>query len=109
MRGLFKIKEKLYSQTFLHHYSIKIASKHLYLYKYIGFLEKEIKKDGIPMLDTGDNPDAPVPREMIDLEVCVSVFNAVNKKIFLVVFFFYLFIKAAWSDFLLITVSNNFP
>ena len=34
-----------------------------------GFLEKEIKKDGIPMLDTGDNPDAPVPREMIDLEV----------------------------------------
>lgn len=32
------------------------------------FLEKEIKKDGIPMLDTGDNPDAPVPREMIDLE-----------------------------------------
>ena len=35
-----------------------------------GFLEKEIKKDGIPMLDTGDNPDAPVPREMIDLEVC---------------------------------------
>ena len=35
-----------------------------------GFLEKEIKKDGIPMLDTGDNPDAPAPREMIDLEVC---------------------------------------
>ncbi|XP_064644409.1 V-type proton ATPase 116 kDa subunit a1-like isoform X3 [Lineus longissimus] len=32
------------------------------------FLEKEIKKDGIPMLDTGDNPDAPQPREMIDLE-----------------------------------------
>ncbi|CAE1280311.1 ATPeV0A [Acanthosepion pharaonis] len=32
------------------------------------FLEKEIKKDAIPMLDTGDNPDAPVPREMIDLE-----------------------------------------
>ncbi|BFZ06435.1 hypothetical protein BsWGS_09473 [Bradybaena similaris] len=32
------------------------------------FLEKEINKDGIPMLNTGDNPDAPVPREMIDLE-----------------------------------------
>ncbi|XP_052254275.1 V-type proton ATPase 116 kDa subunit a 1-like isoform X1 [Dreissena polymorpha] len=32
------------------------------------FLEKEIRKDGIPMLDTGDNPDAPQPREMIDLE-----------------------------------------
>ena len=37
--------------------------------KFLGFLEKEIKKDAIPMLDTGDNPDAPVPREMIDLEV----------------------------------------
>jgi V-type H+-transporting ATPase subunit a len=33
-----------------------------------GFLEKEIKKDGIPMLDVGDNPEAPQPREMIDLE-----------------------------------------
>ena len=36
----------------------------------VGFLEKEVKKDGIPMLDTGDNPDAPAPREMTDLEVC---------------------------------------
>jgi len=35
----------------------------------LGFLEKEIRKDGIPMLDTGENPDAPAPREMIDLEV----------------------------------------
>lgn len=34
------------------------------------YLEKEIKKDGIPMLDTGENPEAPQPREMIDLEVC---------------------------------------
>ena len=33
------------------------------------FLEKEIRKDGIPMLDIGDNPEAPQPREMIDLEV----------------------------------------
>lgn len=32
------------------------------------FLEKEIRKDDIPMLDTGENPDAPLPREMIDLE-----------------------------------------
>ncbi|CAB3403403.1 unnamed protein product [Caenorhabditis bovis] len=32
------------------------------------FLEREIKKDAIPMLDTGENPDAPLPREMIDLE-----------------------------------------
>ena len=26
------------------------------------FLEKEIKKDEIPMLDTGDSPEAPQPR-----------------------------------------------
>jgi hypothetical protein len=39
------------------------------LFFFVGFLEKEIKKDGIPMLDTGDNPDVPAPREMIDLEV----------------------------------------
>ncbi|XGW15379.1 hypothetical protein V3C99_001118 [Haemonchus contortus] len=32
------------------------------------YLEREIKKDQIPMLDTGENPDAPQPREMIDLE-----------------------------------------
>ena len=32
------------------------------------FLEKEIKKDDIPMMDSGDSPDAPQPREMIDLE-----------------------------------------
>lgn len=34
-----------------------------------GFLEKEIKKDNIHMLDTGENPDVPQSREMIDLEV----------------------------------------
>jgi len=32
------------------------------------FLEKEIKKDDIPMLDAGDSPEAPQPREMIDME-----------------------------------------
>lgn len=35
------------------------------------YLEREIKKDGTPMLDTGENPDAPQPREMIDLEVLI--------------------------------------
>lgn len=37
------------------------------------YLEKEIKKDEIPVLDTGDNPSAPQPREMIDLEVRTSL------------------------------------
>jgi hypothetical protein len=34
-----------------------------------GFLETEIKKDGLPLKDPEDNVDAPKPREMIDLEV----------------------------------------
>jgi V-type H+-transporting ATPase subunit a len=34
-----------------------------------GFLETEIKKDELPIYDPEDNPDAPKPREMIDLEV----------------------------------------
>lgn len=33
-----------------------------------GFLEREIKKDSIPMFDTGENPETPQPREMFDLE-----------------------------------------
>jgi hypothetical protein len=44
-------------------------------------LEKEIKKDGIPMLDTGENPEAPQPREMIDLEV-IHQFIAYNIPIY---------------------------
>ncbi|XP_016397469.1 V-type proton ATPase 116 kDa subunit a isoform X1 [Sinocyclocheilus rhinocerous] len=32
------------------------------------FVEKEIKKANIPVLDTGENPEVPFPRDMIDLE-----------------------------------------
>lgn len=35
----------------------------------LGFLETEIKKDETPIYESEDNPDAPRPREMIDLEV----------------------------------------
>lgn len=31
---------------------------------------KEIEKADIEVSDTGENPEAPHPREMIDLEVC---------------------------------------
>lgn len=34
-----------------------------------GFVEKEIKKADIPIVDTGENPEVPFPRDMIDLEV----------------------------------------
>lgn len=39
---------------------------------WLGFVEKEIKKVGIPMVDTGENPEVPFPRDMIDLEVISS-------------------------------------
>ncbi len=47
---------------------------HLYpflpCYLYLaGFVEKEIKKANIPIVDTGENPEVPFPRDMIDLEV----------------------------------------
>ncbi|XP_022669236.1 V-type proton ATPase 116 kDa subunit a-like isoform X2 [Varroa jacobsoni] len=32
------------------------------------FLEREVRKDNLPMMSFGDNPEAPQPREMIDLE-----------------------------------------
>ncbi|XP_065821036.1 V-type proton ATPase 116 kDa subunit a isoform X3 [Labrus bergylta] len=32
------------------------------------FVEKEIKKAHLPMVDTGENPEVPFPRDMIDLE-----------------------------------------
>ncbi|KAG7164245.1 V-type proton ATPase 116 kDa subunit a-like [Homarus americanus] len=32
------------------------------------YLEKEMQKDSVPILDTGENPEAPQPREMVDLE-----------------------------------------
>ncbi|KAI6183007.1 V-type proton ATPase subunit a [Aphelenchoides bicaudatus] len=32
------------------------------------YLEREIKKGSIPMPDTGENPEVPQPREMLDLE-----------------------------------------
>ena len=34
-----------------------------------GFVEKEIKRANIPIVDTGENPEVPFPRDMIDLEV----------------------------------------
>lgn len=40
------------------------------------YLEKEIRKDSIPMLEIpGECPEAPQPREMIDLEVSRKTHN----------------------------------
>jgi len=40
---------------------------------FAGFVEKEIKKANIPIMDTGENPEVPFPRDMIDLEVMACV------------------------------------
>ncbi|RTG81802.1 V-type H+-transporting ATPase subunit a [Schistosoma bovis] len=42
------------------------------------FLEKEIEKDKFPILDTGENPEAPAPREIIDLE---SIFEKLENEL----------------------------
>jgi hypothetical protein len=44
------------------------------------FLETEIKKDELPIYDPEDNPDAPKPREMIDLEVKYFYLFRINKS-----------------------------
>ncbi len=40
-----------------------------FFFSFQGFVEKEIKKANIPVVDTGENPEVPFPRDMIDLEV----------------------------------------
>lgn len=35
----------------------------------LNYLEREIKKDSIPIYDKDENPKAPLPRQMVDLEV----------------------------------------
>ncbi|XP_077993594.1 V-type proton ATPase 116 kDa subunit a 1-like [Glandiceps talaboti] len=45
------------------------------------FLEKEIKKAEIPISDTDDNPPAPPPREMIDLEATFEKLETEMKQI----------------------------
>ncbi|UJR10911.1 hypothetical protein I4U23_015098 [Adineta vaga] len=45
------------------------------------FLETEIKKDELPIYDPEDNPDAPKPREMIDLEATFEKLDHELKEI----------------------------
>uniref|UniRef100_A0A8C6ST18 V-type proton ATPase subunit a n=1 Tax=Neogobius melanostomus TaxID=47308 RepID=A0A8C6ST18_9GOBI len=42
------------------------------------FVEKEIKKANIPIVDTGENPEVPFPRDMIDLEVYLYCILSLN-------------------------------
>ncbi|XP_053471232.1 V-type proton ATPase 116 kDa subunit a isoform X1 [Ictalurus furcatus] len=45
------------------------------------FVEKEIKKANIPIVDTGENPEVPVPRDMIDLEAAFEKLEIEMKEI----------------------------
>uniref|UniRef100_A0A6Q2ZE97 V-type proton ATPase subunit a n=1 Tax=Esox lucius TaxID=8010 RepID=A0A6Q2ZE97_ESOLU len=42
------------------------------------FVEKEIKKANIPTVDTGENPEVPFPRDMIDLEKLENELKEIN-------------------------------
>ncbi|XP_061080937.1 V-type proton ATPase 116 kDa subunit a 1-like isoform X2 [Conger conger] len=45
------------------------------------FVEKEIKRADIPITDTGENPEVPVPRDMIDLEATFEKLEVELKEI----------------------------
>lgn len=45
------------------------------------YLEKEIKKDNIPMLETGDNLEAPQQREIVDLEATFEKLESELKEV----------------------------
>uniref|UniRef100_A0A8C6SPQ6 V-type proton ATPase subunit a n=1 Tax=Neogobius melanostomus TaxID=47308 RepID=A0A8C6SPQ6_9GOBI len=45
------------------------------------FVEKEIKKANIPIVDTGENPEVPFPRDMIDLEATFEKLENEMKEI----------------------------
>ena len=39
-----------------------------------GYIEKELKKDGLKIPDSDSNPKAPAPKEIVDLEVSSLLF-----------------------------------
>ena len=65
------------------HYQVRRCDE---MERKLRFLEKEIKKDGIPMMESGEPPDAPQPREMIDLE---ATFEKLENELKYVFFFNY--------------------
>ena len=53
-------------------YKLDFWSRTKLMFILIGFLDKEIEKADIHVTDTGENPEAPQLREMIDLEVGIN-------------------------------------
>ncbi len=69
---LVKFSGKMFNTLFLS-FSVLLCFLCLimlfFFFSFQGFVEKEIKKANIPVVDTGENPEVPFPRDMIDLEV----------------------------------------
>ena len=54
-----------------------------------GYIEKELKKDGLKIPDSDANPKAPAPKEMVDLEVTGHTLVLLASLIFNFFFFFF--------------------
>ncbi len=68
---LVKFSGKVFKNTLFLSFSVSgsVFSLDHVFFSFQGFVEKEIKKANIPVVDTGENPEVPFPRDMIDLEV----------------------------------------
>ena len=56
-----------------------------------GYIEKELKKDGLKIPDSDANPKAPAPKEMVDLEVTGHTLVFLASLIFYLFIYFYFF------------------
>lgn len=63
MKLIFKLLPEIWPNVFS-------GGKSVHWWLIIGYLEKEVSKSEIDIPEATENPDAPAPREMIDLEVC---------------------------------------
>ncbi|NXX82886.1 VPP1 ATPase, partial [Urocolius indicus] len=73
MGELFRSEEMTLAQLFLQSEAAYCCVSELgelgkVQFRDVRFVEKEIKKANIPIMDTGENPEVPFPRDMIDLE-----------------------------------------
>ncbi|ERE68428.1 V-type proton ATPase subunit a isoform 1 isoform 2 [Cricetulus griseus] len=73
MGELFRSEEMTLAQLFLQSEAAYCCVSELgelgkVQFRDVRFVEKEIRKANIPIMDTGENPEVPFPRDMIDLE-----------------------------------------
>lgn len=66
--SIFKVQTRLFQQPWSCLKGFQFCF--FVCFKMLGYLEKEIMRSEIDIPEAMENPDAPAPREMIDLEVC---------------------------------------